>query len=53
LPSNSGERRTLADVIFAKLDSTEGNATTTIQKVQQGSLALLMPVNYVAFSDFT
>ncbi|KAF9451994.1 Bystin-domain-containing protein [Macrolepiota fuliginosa MF-IS2] len=35
LPANSGERRTLADVIFAKLDNPEGNATATIQKVQQ------------------
>ncbi|KAJ3566958.1 hypothetical protein NP233_g6664 [Leucocoprinus birnbaumii] len=35
LPANSGERRTLADVIFAKLDSAEGNTTATIQKVHQ------------------
>ncbi|KAF5363856.1 hypothetical protein D9756_000596 [Leucocoprinus leucothites] len=35
LPANSGERRTLADVIFAKLDGAEGNATAAIQKVQQ------------------
>jgi hypothetical protein len=33
LPANAGERKTLADLIFAKLDSKE---LTSIQKVHQG-----------------
>jgi essential nuclear protein 1 len=36
LPSNSGERRTLADIIFAKLESGETNGVNVMQKVQQG-----------------
>lgn len=35
LPSNSGERRTLADIIFAKLESGETNGVNVMQKVQQ------------------
>ncbi|KAG1902909.1 Bystin-domain-containing protein [Suillus fuscotomentosus] len=35
LPSNSGERRTLADIIFAKLESGETNGVNAVQKVQQ------------------
>ncbi|KXN86303.1 hypothetical protein AN958_10165 [Leucoagaricus sp. SymC.cos] len=35
LPANTSERRTLADVIFAKLDNAEGNAAAAIQKVEQ------------------
>jgi essential nuclear protein 1 len=35
LPSNSGERRTLADIIFAKLESGETNGINVMQKVQQ------------------
>jgi len=35
LPSNAGERKTLADLIFAKLDSGEVTNTAAIQKVQQ------------------
>ncbi|RDB20496.1 Uncharacterized protein C13G1.09 [Hypsizygus marmoreus] len=37
LPSNSGERRTLADIIFAKLESGEtgGNNAAVIQKAHQ------------------
>ncbi|KAJ3503271.1 hypothetical protein NLJ89_g8507 [Agrocybe chaxingu] len=34
-PANAGERRTLADLIFAKLDSGEVNSTAAIQKVHQ------------------
>ncbi|KAF8914150.1 cell adhesion protein byn-1 [Gymnopilus junonius] len=35
LPTNAGERKTLADLIFAKLDSGEVTSTAAIQKVQQ------------------
>lgn len=42
LPPNSGERRTLADVIFAKLDNPETSTVATIQKVQQGSSPLVL-----------
>jgi essential nuclear protein 1 len=37
LPANAGERKTLADLIFAKLDSGEVVSTATIQKVHQGA----------------
>jgi len=46
LPENSHERRTLADIIFSKLDNAADNATAAIQRVQQG--ALPMPVK-IAF----
>ena len=36
LPANAGERRTLADIIFAKLDSLEAGKTTVIHKSHQG-----------------
>ena len=37
LPSNAGERRTLADIIFSKLEgANEEEKTTTIQKTQRG-----------------
>ena len=36
LPANAGERKTLADLIFAKLDSGEVVSTATIRKVHQG-----------------
>ncbi|KAJ8590753.1 Bystin-domain-containing protein [Rhizopogon salebrosus TDB-379] len=36
LPSNSGERRTLADIIFSKLESANSNGVNVTQKVQQG-----------------
>ena len=36
LPANAGERKTLADLIFAKLDSKEITPSATIQKVHQG-----------------
>ncbi|KAF8803750.1 cell adhesion protein byn-1 [Phlegmacium glaucopus] len=35
LPANAGERKTLADLIFAKLDSKEVTSNATIQKVYQ------------------
>ncbi|KAH9482459.1 hypothetical protein JR316_0004559 [Psilocybe cubensis] len=35
LPANAGERKTLADLIFAKLDSGEVTSTAAIQKVHQ------------------
>ena len=37
LPANAGERKTLADLIFAKLDGGEVVSTATIQKVHQGA----------------
>jgi hypothetical protein len=36
LPANVGERRTLADIIFAKLDSGEKSNAAIIQKAHQG-----------------
>lgn len=36
LPANAGERKTLADLIFAKLDSKEVTSNAAIQKVYQG-----------------
>lgn len=39
LPPNSGERRTLADVIFSKLENSKPETMTVIQKVQQGAVA--------------
>ncbi|KJA24624.1 hypothetical protein HYPSUDRAFT_38694 [Hypholoma sublateritium FD-334 SS-4] len=35
LPANAGERKTLADLIFAKLDSGEVTSTAAIKKVHQ------------------
>ncbi|KAF8974715.1 cell adhesion protein byn-1 [Flammula alnicola] len=35
LPANAGERKTLADLIFAKLDSGEVESTAAIKKVHQ------------------
>lgn len=35
LPANSGERRTLADIIFAKLDSGDAGDAAVVQKVSQ------------------
>ncbi|KAJ4472076.1 Bystin-domain-containing protein [Lentinula aciculospora] len=35
LPPNAGERKTLADIIFAKLDSKDNQNTAIIQKIQQ------------------
>ena len=36
LPANAGERKTLADLIFAKLDSKELTSNAAIQKVHHG-----------------
>ena len=36
LPPNAGERRTLADDIFSKLENSKPGNVTVIQKVQQG-----------------
>lgn len=36
LPPNAGERKTLADLIFAKLDSKELTSNAAIQKVHHG-----------------
>ncbi|KAJ3526633.1 hypothetical protein NM688_g8236 [Phlebia brevispora] len=35
LPSNSGERRTLADIIFSKIESAEQEQTNVIQKTHR------------------
>ena len=40
LPPNSGERRTLADVIFSKLENSKTGNVSVIQKVQQGYSSL-------------
>jgi essential nuclear protein 1 len=42
MPANAGERRTLADIIFAKLDSVEAGNAAVIQKVKQGEEAICM-----------
>lgn len=42
-PHNAGERRTLADIIFAKLESGETENAAVIKKVQQGSHRLVFP----------
>lgn len=42
LPSNSGERRTLADIIFAKLESGETNGVNVVHRVQQGMDQILI-----------
>ncbi|KAK1229485.1 snoRNA-binding rRNA-processing protein [Marasmius sp. AFHP31] len=39
LPPNSGERRTLADIIFAKIDEHEAANAATIKNVQQDKSA--------------
>lgn len=39
LPANAGKRRTLADIIFAKLDDMESGKSTVIRKVEQGPRA--------------
>lgn len=39
LPHNSGERRTLADVIFSKLENSKSGNVSVIQKIQQGPSA--------------
>lgn len=36
LPKNSGERKTLSDLIFAKLESGETGGAAVVQKVRQG-----------------
>lgn len=36
-PANAGERRTLADIIFAKIDSGETTTHASIQKVRQST----------------
>ena len=36
LPSNAGERRTLADIIFSKLENIENGNVTEIRKSQRG-----------------
>lgn len=48
LPANTTERRTLADIIFAKLEEQEGlvvaapSGANVIKKVQQGQMILLV-----------
>lgn len=37
LPTNSGERRTLADIIFAKLDSSKVTDAAVVQKISMES----------------
>lgn len=43
LPANAGERRTLADIIFSKLDSLEAGKTTVVHKTHHGEISLVMP----------
>lgn len=43
-PADVTERRTLADIIFAKIDSAEPSSTAVIKKVQQGVLVATTPV---------
>lgn len=39
LPANAGERRTLADIIFSKLESFEAGKTTTVVHEGQGGMS--------------
>lgn len=50
LPPNSGERRTLADIIFSKIEEGETGGAAVIQKVQQGDY--LRPSVLGNFIDF-
>ena len=38
LPANAGERRTLADIIFAKLDNLESGQPDVAEREQHGQL---------------
>lgn len=40
LPKNAGERKTLADIIFAKLESGETQGAAVIQKARQSVFKL-------------
>lgn len=51
LPHNAGERKTLADLIFAKLDSGEVSSAAVIQKVHQ-SVYLAHITRYLQFNAF-
>jgi essential nuclear protein 1 len=42
LPKNAGERRTLADVIFAKLDDSDNQGAAVIQKTRQSQQLRLL-----------
>jgi len=42
LPSNSGERRTLADIILSKLESANSDGVNVMQKVHQGTDHILV-----------
>lgn len=42
LPANAGERRTLADIIFSKIEDMESGKTTVIRKTTQGIYAMFM-----------
>ena len=45
LPANSGQRQTLADMIFAKLNSAESESqnAAVIHKMKQGMLNYYIP----------
>jgi hypothetical protein len=38
LPANASERKTLADIIFSKLDNAESGESNVIQKTRRGTL---------------
>ncbi|KAG5654650.1 hypothetical protein H0H81_009898 [Sphagnurus paluster] len=42
LPSNAGERRTLADIIFSKIQEGESGNAAVIQKTKQGRLGMFL-----------
>lgn len=43
LPANAGERRTLADIIFSKLENDDGEEqTTVIQKTHRGRVPAVL-----------
>lgn len=44
LPANAGERRTLADIIFSKLDNLEGGNTDADDEKHHGQLAVIPKV---------
>lgn len=51
LPANAGERRTLADIIFSKLESFEAGKTTTVVHEGQGGMSDFFPRGAASRTD--
>jgi essential nuclear protein 1 len=43
LPANVAERRTLADLIFAKLDSAQADTLAAVKNIRQGEVIVDCP----------